>query len=1128
MNKKRAVFGLFLIGLFVAMFFSPQISRAQLVDIGQINEYLTLAQAKAEMIMKAVFNALNEEWLDLMSSPYSTSMEQAGLVLVRRATREKVFNYAFFGLPKKATSEVIKAIYSVASFIYSPDQMASLLDKFEKMTVDQAKNYALEWLLQNEIRVATGLMSSSYESCFGHIQDISLPYIITYQPLSPYELSLPGQFSTGQGTVSIAIYSPQKVGAPQSQGDAWSFSLGDIWMPEEKCFLIPPFALHLTGKIEERYGSYYTWLEQPVVQINFNEPTPELDFSEPGLIDKIRNNFEEKIVALEKIVKGIKNLEQGALEEAKQVFNKTKQTTKNVLEIIKSIFVEQENLSGSLVVLPETEQELKKTKVSEVAESTKKSETIETAKETKGTEVISVSESNLSLAQIQEKINDIAQEINILAQQIAALQTKTVKKVAGEAIIATKTAEATGQTKEAGEKKENNEDKQEQGEKEQFCLKNNLTTPIRNKVIFNEIAWMGTDASSNNEWFELKNISNQAVDLSGWQILDKDNQIKIIFQKGNVSKTTIISAQGFFLLERTDDQTIPFKNADFIYTGALSNSNEALYLFNQNCELEDIVLAEPNWPAGDSKEKRTMERDKYFGWETFLGLQSFAVLGTPGAKNSNSTTKYLSQMASQASLNYSSGGASSSDGVFHCSQNDLAVPGHYPVILNEVAWMGTSNSSNDEWIELKNISNELISLDGWQLQNSDLGIAVIFETSDIIEPGQFYLLERTNDNSVSNVTADKIYTGALRNQDETLVLFDKNCQLIDYVLAEPNWPAGDNQTKQTMERGADLTWHSFSGEPNSEIFGTPKQENSQSNQNELEPEQPEEPEKLEYCFLENLNEPTYEPVIINEIAWMGTSASSNDEWIELKNISNELISLENWQLLDKNLDIKIIFESDDYLEPGQFYLLERTDDSSVQGIEADRIYTGALNNTNETLYLFNSQCQLIDKALAEPDWPAGNNQEKRSMERINDLTWQTFLGEDLGQDILGTPKQENSSYQEPELPEPEPWELLGWWDYCQTLEEQDNENVLLTGEQGIIDGFWQKIFVVAVENSPRFSLEKLPFYINANTQLLNQAGEKISDEPGFSFSDYLILGREVKVLYARYSCTLLASKIEIK
>ena len=95
--------------------------------------------------------------------------------------------------------------------------------------------------------------------------------------------------------------------------------------------------------------------------------------------------------------------------------------------------------------------------------------------------------------------------------------------------------------------------------------------------------------------------------------------------------------------------------------------------------------------------------------------------------------------------------------------------------------------------------------------------------------------------------------------------------------------------------------------------------------------------KIQCCSQENLGTPTRNTLILNEIAWMGTEASVNKEWIELKNIGNETINLKGYQLLNKKESIQIEF-GDLEVEPGKFLLLEKTKDT-IPGITACLLYT---------------------------------------------------------------------------------------------------------------------------------------------------------------------------------------------
>jgi len=345
--------------------------------------------------------------------------------------------------------------------------------------------------------------------------------------------------------------------------------------------------------------------------------------------------------------------------------------------------------------------------------------------------------------------------------------------------------------------------------------------PTINKVIFNEIAWMGSQNSANHEWIELKNISGANINLAGWQILDKDNQIKIIF----TNQPRVLS-NGFWLLERTSDESVPGVAADFIYAGSLSNQNEALYIFDENCQLQDQVLANPDWPAGDNTSKRTMERKSDLTWQTSANPG-----GTPKAENSSGYVEY-----------YTGGTPLSPDQATSTPMQEEVPP--LAVVINEIAWMGTKANTADEWIELYNNTTSTIDLTGWAFKATDGTPSITFSTStgtNIIPAFGFYLLERTDDQAVSDISADLIYTGALGNAGEKLELRDGNDRLIDAIDCSEKWFAGSSSPDYiSMERinprlsGSDpqnwannnQTIRNGLDDNNNPIDGTPKAQNS--------------------------------------------------------------------------------------------------------------------------------------------------------------------------------------------------------------------------------------------------------------------------------------------------------------
>lgn len=142
------------------------------------------------------------------------------------------------------------------------------------------------------------------------------------------------------------------------------------------------------------------------------------------------------------------------------------------------------------------------------------------------------------------------------------------------------------------------------------------------------------------------------------------------------------------------------------------------------------------------------------------------------------------------------------------------------VVINEIAWMGSTENSNAEWIELFNDGNDAVSLTGWTITSA--GTAPNITLTGTISAGGYYLLERTSDASVSSVSAHQIYTGALANGGDTLTLKDSTGVAKDTVVGGTSWSAvgGDNTTKNTPQRNGS-TWSTGNPTPGSQnVSGT--------------------------------------------------------------------------------------------------------------------------------------------------------------------------------------------------------------------------------------------------------------------------------------------------------------------
>ncbi len=518
--------------------------------------------------------------------------------------------------------------------------------------------------------------------------------------------------------------------------------------------------------------------------------------------------------------------------------------------------------------------------------------------------------------------------------------------------------------------------------------------------MINEVAWAGTHASSSDEWIELYNSTASTISLTGWILTDDDNL--------TIRMTGDIAPYSYFLLERSDDQTISTIDADMIYRGSLRNSGETLSLLDPGGEQIDSANEDGGaWPSGNSAQRFSMERrggrDIPGNWGTFTGwggrgldADGNPIGGTPRAMNS------IQLPSPSPTLNSPTPEATS--------------PEEYApltVLINEVAWAGTFASSSDEWIELMNTSDSTIYLEGWRLTDGgDINILL----SGILTPHGFYLLERSDDETISNISADKIYTGSLNNSGDRLELLDPENAIIDTADGSSGWPGGDASTRASMERrgGDDRAgnWGDYIGwggtgldARGSPVGGTPRQINSLFFPSPTPSPTMDTP-------------PVHDPgiVIINEVAWAGTRASASDEWIELMNTTDDDVPLDGWTLTDHG-DIRVSLSG--IIPKRGFYLLERTDDNVIADVSAHMLYTGSLKNSGEILVLLDSSNEKIDTANSDGGgWPAGEEKSRQSMERRGgddkSGNWGTHTGyqgcgiDAHGNRIRGTPGCPNS------------------------------------------------------------------------------------------------------------------------
>lgn len=150
--------------------------------------------------------------------------------------------------------------------------------------------------------------------------------------------------------------------------------------------------------------------------------------------------------------------------------------------------------------------------------------------------------------------------------------------------------------------------------------------------------------------------------------------------------------------------------------------------------------------------------------------------------------------------------------VFLFTNQVQAAPGD--LIINEIMWGGSSTSTADEWIELKNTSTSAIDLNGWKIDNL-VGASTTLVLNSAICPatttipvGGFLLI--ANATSMFGQISDAVNVGCATttvdlldnyNQNGALLLRTPGGATIDLTPSSTVvWPAGSTTTLSSMAR----------------------------------------------------------------------------------------------------------------------------------------------------------------------------------------------------------------------------------------------------------------------------------------------------------------------------------------
>lgn len=337
-------------------------------------------------------------------------------------------------------------------------------------------------------------------------------------------------------------------------------------------------------------------------------------------------------------------------------------------------------------------------------------------------------------------------------------------------------------------------------------------------------------ADSSGEWFEVRNTTNQGVDLKGWSIASAGNSDHVI------GESVTVPAQGRAILAIDSDPAGDGSiSPDYVYSGIrLANGTDSLFLKDDNGDVSDFVFYE----AGAIMRGRSRKldpalmlsatiNDDFTNWcPSLADADAYGAgsdYGTPGAKNSacdampcqsftcekpegfckdGDAVRPTKDMATCTKTGFNNPNCDFGVKTFNCTTDQICVTGNCEnvpqdvpaageVIITEL--MGNPDAVSDsdgEWVELYNTTGKKLSLFSVRLEDNEMGgkkdsHQILDPMAEIPANGYVLLAVETDMAKNGGISGAFHYTGGhLKNSpgpNMTIRLVQRDGTLIDEV-----------------------------------------------------------------------------------------------------------------------------------------------------------------------------------------------------------------------------------------------------------------------------------------------------------------------------------------------------------
>ncbi|MCI0610803.1 MAG: lamin tail domain-containing protein, partial [Anaerolineae bacterium] len=294
-------------------------------------------------------------------------------------------------------------------------------------------------------------------------------------------------------------------------------------------------------------------------------------------------------------------------------------------------------------------------------------------------------------------------------------------------------------------------------------------------IVISEFRLRGP-AGGTDEFIEIYNPTPNPVDISSWIISGSNNTGTTISTRATIPAGTFLQSGQHYLVAKSGGYSNTSVPADLLYTATgIADDGGIALIHADGITIIDQVGMSAGSAYGEGTRLTSLTTNTDQSYERQLEAS-----GSCTDSNNNSTDFFLrvpsdpqnssspiitcgnpTQTPSPTSTSTSTSSPTStlSPTTTNTPTNTPTITltptpvGFLSVIINEVAWAGTTAAlTSDEWIELYNPGASPVNLAGWVLKSPD-GTPTIALTGTIPADG-FFLLERTDDTTVSDIAAD--------------------------------------------------------------------------------------------------------------------------------------------------------------------------------------------------------------------------------------------------------------------------------------------------------------------------------------------------------------------------------------